>query len=106
MKKPLVAVAAVGALGLAAIPVAEAHDDAGPFIAGAVIGTVLGTVLSHPPVAYVPPPAPVIYAPPPVVYRPAPVVYAPAPYVVQRPVVVRAPAWRKHGHGRPVYGWR
>src|SRR5262245_26997274 len=108
MKKTLVAVAAVGALGLAAIPVAEAHDNAGPFIAGAVIGTVL----SHPPVAYVPSPAavvlpgaaPVIYGPP-VVYRPAPVVYAPAPYVVTRPVVVRAPGWRGHGHGRPVYGW-
>jgi len=114
MKKTLVAVAAVGALGLAAIPVAEAHDNAGPFIAGAVIGTVLGTVLSHPPVAYVPPPAPVVvpapapvvYAPPPVVYGPAPVVYAPAPFVVARPVVVHAPVhhvW--HGHGRPVYGW-
>jgi len=112
MKKTLVAVAAVSALGLAAIPVAEAHDNAGPFIAGAVVGTVLGTVLSHPPVAYVPPPvvvpapAPVVYAPPPVVYGPAPVVYAPAPYVVARPVVVHAPVHRVwYGHGRPVHGW-
>ena len=117
MKKTLVAVAAAGALGLAVIPAAEAHDGAGPFIAGAVVGAVLGTVFSQPPVAYVPPPAPVfvpapapvVYAPPPVVvYRPAPVVYAPAPYVFARPVVVRAPvhsAWRGHGYGRPVYGW-
>ena len=107
MKKTLVAVAAAGALGLAAIPAAEAHDGAGPFIAGAVVGAVvLGTVLAQPHVAYVPASPPVVYGPPPVVYAPAPVVYARAPYVVARPVpVYRHPGWRGHGYGRPVYGW-
>ena len=107
MKKTLVAVAAAGALGLAVIPAAEAHDNAGPFIAGAVVGAVvLGTVLAQPRVAYVPAP-PVVYGPPPVVYAPAPVVYGRAPYVVARPVpVYRYPAWHGRGYDRRAHGWR
>jgi hypothetical protein len=101
MRKTLVAVATVAALGAGGISNAQAHDnDAGLFIAGAVIGTVIGSVLAGPPVPVVA--APVVYPPaPPVVYAPAPrvvyappVVYAPAPRVVYAPPVVYAPAPR------------
>ena len=115
MKKTLVAVATVTALGAGGISNAQAHDnDAGLFIAGAVIGTVIGSVLAGPPVPVMPapvvyPPAPrVVYTPaPPVVYAPAPpVVYAPAPRVVYfgQPVVVRGRP-PVHGHyPRSGYG--
>jgi hypothetical protein len=94
MRKTLVAVATVAALAAGGISNAQAHDDAGPFIAGAVIGTVIGAVLGPPPVAVVAPP--VVYPPAPrVVYAPPPprVVYTPAPRViyVPHPVVKRGP---------------
>ncbi len=103
MNKTLVAVATVAALGVATLPAAQAHDGAAPFVAGAVIGAVIGTALWQPRVAYVPAPAPVVYAPAPVLYAPAPVVFArPAPVVVYS----RYPhyhAWqgrREWDHGR------
>ena len=75
MKKALVAVVTVAALGAATISNAQAQEDAVPFIAGAVIGTVIGVVIAkrhaeeiEPPVAYEPPPRVV---------------------VVERPVVIR-----------------
>jgi hypothetical protein len=107
MKKSLVAIAAVAALGAATIPAAQAHDKAAPFIAGAVIGGIIGAVLSQPAVAYTPPPPPpaVVYAPPPpVVYAPPPrVVYAPAPVVVTRPAPVVV---YSHGHYHRHHGWK
>jgi hypothetical protein len=92
VKKTLIAVGALAALSTAAMPAAEANDSAGPFIAGAVIGAVLGTVLAQPGVVYAPPPPPVVYGPPPVIYGPAPVVYGPPPVVYGPPRVVYAPA--------------
>src|SRR5262245_19436262 len=108
MKKSLVAVATVAALGAATIPTAQAHDGAAPFVAGAVIGAaVVGAVLAQPRVAYAPPPvvvpvpAPVVYAPPP------PVAYVPQPVVIARPAPVfvysRYPGW---GHGHWDRGYR
>lgn len=97
MKKTLVAVAAVAALGMATIPAAQAHDRAGPIIAGAVLGAVIGTVIanSHP----VPAPVAVYPAPPP----PPRVIYAPPPRVVYaEPVVVYGPRHRHYRH----YEWR
>jgi hypothetical protein len=80
MRRTLVAVMTVAALGAGTISNAQAHDEAAPFIAGAVIGTVLGVVVANRPVAVLPPVA---------VAPPARVV------VVERPVVVR--------RGPPVY---
>lgn len=123
IKKTLVSVAAVAALGTASIPAAQANDRAGAVIAGAVVGAVIGglllqhaharaaePVIVHRPEPVVYGPPPVVYGPPPVVYREPRVVYAPAPRVVYYPapvyqprVVVRhAPVvierdWRHHG---------
>jgi hypothetical protein len=85
MKKALVAVVAVAALGAGMISNAQAQEDAGPFIAGAVIGTVIGVVLANRHVEVVD--TSVDYAPPPRV------VYVQRPVVVKRgpPVYVHAP---------------
>ena len=80
MKKALVAVVAVAALGAGTTSNAQAHDDAVPFIAGAVLGTVLGVVVADRHVEVLPP---VWVAPPPRVV------------VVERPVVIK--------RGPPVY---
>jgi hypothetical protein len=117
MRKTLVAVATIAALGAGGISNAQAHDnDAGLFMAGAVIGTVIGSVLASAPVPVVagpvvyPPAPPVFYAPAPrVVYAPPPVVYAPAPrvvYVPQPVVIKRGPpvhAYYPH-YGYAAYG--
>lgn len=102
MKKTLVAVATVAALGAATIPAAQAHDGAGPFIAGAVFGAVVGSVLSQPAVEYVPAPTPVVISPPVVYYPPPPsrVVYYSPPPVAVYPVpesVYYGPPGRRHG---------
>lgn len=83
MRKILVAVATVTALGVGGVSNAQAEEPAGPFIAGAVIGSVLGVVIAkrYPDVFD----APVAEDPPPrVVY-------------VERPVVI------KHGPPKYVY---
>jgi hypothetical protein len=83
MKKILVAVASAAALGVGSVSTAQAQEPAGPFIAGAVIGSVLGVVIAkrYPEVFE----APIVDDPPPrVVY-------------VERPVVI------KHGPPRYVY---
>ena len=91
MKKALVAVVTVAALGAGTIPNAQAQEEVGPFIAGAVIGTVIGVVIGkrqaddyEPPVAYEPPPRVV---------------------VVERPVVIRHVPPR-HVHPRYRHDWR
>lgn len=108
-KKTLASVAAVTALGVAAMPAAQANDRAGAVIAGAVVGAVIGGILlqnahAHGPApVVVAPPAPVVYAPPPPVYRQAPVVYAPPPVrVIYRPAPVYVePRWHHGHHGHP-----
>lgn len=104
--RKFLALAAVGAAGLAATGAAHA---------GGVnwhIGINLPGVFypAPPPVVYAPPP-PVVYAPPPVVYAPPPVVYRPAPIVYHQPAPVyvqphprgywREGRWHDHrGKGR------
>lgn len=94
MRKTLVAVATVAALGTGSISSARAQEPAGPFIAGAVIGSVLGVVIAkrYPGVFD----APVAEEPPPrVVY-------------IERPVVIeRSPPSRHFHHPRYRYarGW-
>jgi len=79
MKKALVAVTAGAALMVATVSNAQAQDEAGPFIAGAVIGTVVGVVLSKrlevldEPVEPAPPPRVVVVERQVIVKRPPPV---------------------------------
>ncbi len=85
MKKALVAVMAGAALSVATVSNAQAQDEAGPFIAGAVIGTVVGVVLAKRHLDVFD--EPVEPAPPPQVV------------VVERPVVVkRGPPPHAHHH--------
>jgi len=94
MKRSLVAMATVAALGAGTISNAQAHDDAVPFIAGAVIGTVFGVVVANRPVAV---PPPIVVAPPPrVVYveRPVVVVKRGPPVYVYRPGPYKHRDWR------------
>ena len=46
MKKALVAVAAVASLGTGTISNAQAQEGVGPFIAGTVVGAVIGVVIA------------------------------------------------------------
>ena len=91
MKKALVAVMAGAALSVATVSNAQAQDEAGPFIAGAVIGTVVGVVLAKRHLDVLD--EPVEPAPPPRVV------------VVERPVVVKRgpPVYVHHRHHRD---WR
>lgn len=91
MRKTLVAVATVVALGTGSMSSAQAQEPAGPFIAGAVIGSVLGVVIAkrYPgvfdsPVAEEPPPR---------------VVY------IERPVVIERGPPRHVHHPRHRHGW-
>jgi len=91
MRKTLVAVATVTALGMGGISNAQAQEPAGPFIAGAVIGTVLGVVVAK---RY-----PELFEPP-VAEEPAPqIVY------VERPVVIKRGPPRHVHHPRHHYRW-
>jgi hypothetical protein len=81
MRKILVAVATVTALGVSGVSNAQAEEPAGPFIAGAVIGSVLGVVIAkrypdvfEAPVADDPPPR-VVYVERPVVIKRGPPKY-------------------------------
>jgi hypothetical protein len=88
MKKALVAVVTVAALGAGTISNAQAQDEVVPFIAGAVVGTVIGVVIAKrdleildPPLAEEPPPRVVFVERPVVVKRGPPVhVHHPRPY--------------------------
>ena len=91
MRKMLVVVATVTALGVGGISNAQAQEPAGPFIAGAVIGSVLGVVIAkrYPDVFD----ASVIEAPPPrVVY-------------VERPVFIERGPPRHVHHPRHDHRW-
>jgi hypothetical protein len=89
--RKFLAVAAVGAAGLAATGAAQARSDV--FWSIGINLPPIGTVISNAPGYH-------HYPAPAVVYAPPPVVYAPPPRVVYRhaPVVVQAPPYR-HGHG-------
>ena len=91
MKTALVAVVASAAMCAATISNAQAQDDAGPFIAGAVVGTVVGVVLAKRHLE-------VFDAPP----EPAP---PPRVVVVERRVVVKRPH-PVHVHHRHHRDWR
>ena len=103
MLKHYATIAALSVAALAATPQAQAHDNAGPYIAGALTGLVVGAAIANPPavyvapppVVYVPPPPPVYYAPPRVVY------YASPPRAVAyfRPRYRYAHGWHKHHRG-------
>lgn len=91
MRKTLVAVATVTALGAGGISNAQAQEPAVPFIAGAVIGTVIGVVVAkrYPEVFE----APIAEEPPPRVV------------VVERPVVIKRGPPRYVGHPRYYHRW-
>jgi hypothetical protein len=93
MKKALVAVATVAALGAGTISNAQAQEEVGPFIAGAVIGTVVGVVIGKHYSGDIEPPIP--SDPPPRVV------------VVERPVVIKqVPPRHVHPrHHRAAWGW-
>jgi hypothetical protein len=99
IRTKLIAVSAVAALSVAAIPAARAHGDAGPIIAGAVIGAVVGGIIAQ-------------HSRPPVVYAPPQPVYAPAPRVVYAPAPVYGPVYGPVYRAAPVYyegrhpGWK
>ena len=88
MKRALVAIVAGAALSAATVSNAQAQDAAGPFIAGAVIGTVVGVVIARRHLDVLD--APVEPAPPPRVV------------VVERRVVVKRgpPVYVHHRHQR------
>jgi hypothetical protein len=101
----LASIAAVGALGAAALP-AQAGGNVSWSI-GINLPPVATVITNAPRVVYAPPP--VVYAPPPVIYQPAPVYYHPPPVVVhQPPRVIYAPppqvvyhsGWAPPGHKR------
>ncbi len=91
MRKTLVAVATVAALGAGSISSAQAQEPAGPFIAGAVIGSVLGVVIAK---RY------------PDVFD-APVAEEPAPRVVyvERPIFIERGPPRHVHHSRHHRAW-
>jgi len=88
-------IAIVSLAALVATPQARAHDNAGPFIAGALTGLVVGAAIAPP----------VYAAPPPVVYYPArpPVVYVPPPVYYYYPP--SPPAVAYFGPGHPPRHW-
>jgi hypothetical protein len=93
-------IAVLSVAALAATPQAQAHDNAGPYIAGALTGLIVGAAIANPPAVYVAPP-PVVYAPPPppVYYAPPRVVYYGSP----PPAVAYFGArWPRYHYGR---GW-
>lgn len=99
MKKALVAVVTVAALGAGTISNAQAQNEVVPFIAGAVVGTVIGVVIAkrhvevlEPPVAEEPPPR-VVYVERPVVIERGPPVH------VHHPRHDKRRRWR-HDHRR------
>jgi hypothetical protein len=104
MLKRYAKIAALSVAALAATAPAQAHDNAGPYIAGAFTGLVIGAAIAYPPAAYVAPPPVGYYSPPPPVY------YAPPRVVYYSPpvpaVAYYGPRYdygrRWHGHHR---GW-
>lgn len=97
MMKRYAATAVLSVAALAATAQAHAHDNAGPYIAGALAGLVVGAAIATAPSVYAAPP-PVVYYPaqPPVYYVPPPVVYYPPP----------PPAAVYYGPGHPPrHGW-
>jgi hypothetical protein len=100
MKKILVAAATAATLAAGGVSNAQAQEPAGPFIAGAVIGSVLGVVIAK---RY-----PEVFDPP-VIEEPAPrVVYVERPVVIKQgpPKYVYYPRHRhdmdwRHDHHRP-----
>ena len=107
IRNKIIAVAAVAAMGAAAVPSAQAHD-ARPIIAGALIGAVVGGIIGSAS-AHSAPPAPVVYDHPrrPHVVYDTPVVVHPAPRVVHRPVYVYSDGpVHVEPRGHRHYGWR
>ena len=113
----LIAALASGALIAAAAPSAQAHDDTGAIVAGALFGAVVASTITAPHVVYGPPVA--YYSPPPprpaVVYEPAPTYYPAPVYYTAPPRVVYYRSernwhhreWREHRHDRGWHrGWR
>ena len=93
MKKALVAVVTVAALGAGTISNAQAQEEIGPFIAGAVVGTVIGVVVAK---RY------------PEVLEPVAEEAPPRVVFVERPVVVKRgpPVHVHHRHHHKRWDWR
>ena len=102
MLKQYATIAALSVAALAAAPQAQAHDNAAPYIAGALTGFVVGAAIANPQVVYAPPPV-VYYPAPPAVYYPPPrvVYYSPPPPTV----VYYGPRYYKHGWHKHHRGW-
>lgn len=96
-------IAVLSVAALAATSQAQAHDNAGPYIAGALTGLVVGAAIANGPPVYVAPP-PVVYYPPrpPVYYVPPPPVYYSSPPVAYYYGPPRGHGWYKH-HRRWEY---
>jgi hypothetical protein len=103
MLKQYATIAALSVTALAAPPQAQAHDNAGPYIAGALTGLVVGAAIANPPAVYVAPPPVMYYPPPPPVYYVPPrvVYYAPPPPAV----AYYGPRYYKHGWHKHHRGW-
>ena len=103
MLKQYATIAVLSVAALAAVPQAQAHDNAGPYIAGALTGLVVGAAIANPPVVYAPPPVVYYPAPPPVYYPPPRVVY----YAPPLPAAgFYGPRYRyKHGWHKHHRGW-
>jgi hypothetical protein len=104
MLKQYATIAALSVAALFAAPQAQAHDNAGPYIAGALTGLVVGAAIANPPAVYVAPPPVMYYPPPPPVYYVAPrvVYYAPPPPAV----AYYGPRYRyQHGWHKHHRGW-
>jgi hypothetical protein len=104
MLKQYATIAALSVAALAAAPQAQAHDNAAPYIAGALTGLVVGAAIANPPGVYIAPPPAMYYAPPPPVYfvPPRVVYYAPPPPAV----AFYGPTYRyKHGWHGHHRGW-